>query len=199
MAEWIIRFIDQHGYLGITALMCLENIFPPLPSELIMPFAGFAAARGQLHPLGAVLAGVLGSVLGTLPWYWAGRRLGSQRLKAWARCHGRWLAVSAEDIEHGERWFARHGARSVMLGRLVPALRSVISAPAGVAAMAPGPFLLWSSLGTALWTALLAALGYLLEDRYAEVGHWLEPLTRIFVVGCVLAYLYRVLTFGRRR
>lgn len=199
MADWIIGLIEQHGYLGIALLMLVENVFPPIPSELIMPFAGFVAARGELHPGGVVLAGVCGSVLGTLPWYWAGRRVGSERLKRWAGRHGRWLTVSPADIERGERWFARHGAGAVLFGRLVPALRSVISAPAGVARMPLARFLPWTVLGTALWTSALAALGYVLDAGYERVAQWLDPVSTAVIVGAVLAYLWRLATFRPTR
>ncbi|WP_119155967.1 DedA family protein [Caldimonas tepidiphila] len=197
MAEWIIGFISQHGYLGIAALMLLENVFPPIPSELIMPFAGFVAARGELHPAGVVLAGLAGSLAGTLPWYWAGRRIGSERLERWARRHGRWLAVSGEDIVRADEWFDRHGTKSVLFGRLVPAVRSLVSAPAGISGMPFGRFLLWSAAGSALWTSALAATGYLLEERYTAVAGWVEPLSTAVVAGALLAYVYRVATFRR--
>ena len=178
MAQWIIGFIEQYGYLGIAALMLAENVFPPLPSELIMPFAGFAAARGSLHPLLVVVAGTAGSLAGTLPWYWAGRRLGSERLKRWAGRHGRWLTLSPADVERAERWFDRHGTIAVLFGRLVPAVRSVISLPAGMARMPLPKFLLWSLAGSLAWNALHVALGYLLEARYEQVSRWLDPVSR---------------------
>ena len=131
MANWIIEFIGQQGYLGVALLMILENVFPPIPSELIMPFAGFVAARGDLNGVGVLLAGTVGSVLGTMPWYVAGRFLSVDRLKAWAGRYGRWLAMSPGDIEQAEHWFRRRGERAVFLGRMVPAVRSVISASGG--------------------------------------------------------------------
>lgn len=197
MTDWIISFIEDFGYGGIVALMLLENIFPPIPSELIMPFAGFAAARGQLHPLGVVLAGMLGSVLGTLPWYWAGRKLGLARLKALAARHGRWLTMSPRELDEAQSWFKKHGAPSVMLGRVVPGVRSVISMPAGIAKMPLAAFLLWSCAGSLLWSAALAGVGFVLESRYEEAKAALEWATRAIVTGLVAAYVWRVVTFGR--
>jgi membrane protein DedA with SNARE-associated domain len=197
MTDWIIAFIEQHGYGGIVLLMLLENVFPPIPSELIMPFAGFAAARGQLHPIGVVLAGMLGSVLGTLPWYWAGRKLGLARLKRLAARHGRWLTLSPQELEGAQQWFRKHGAPSVMFGRVMPGVRSVISMPAGIARMPLAAFLLWSCAGSLLWAGLLGGVGFVLESRYEEAKVALEWLTRA-VVGALLAtYLWRVATFGR--
>ncbi len=198
MANWIIDFISQQGYLGVALLMILENVFPPIPSELIMPFAGFVAARGDLNGIGVLLAGTVGSVLGTLPWYVAGRFLSVERLKAWAGRHGRWLAMSPDDIDRAEHWFQRHGGRAVFLGRMVPAVRSVISAPAGIVGMGLPRFLLWSVAGSMLWVGALVALGYLLENQYDRVAQWLDPVSKVIVGVALVAYLWRVVTFRKR-
>jgi membrane protein DedA with SNARE-associated domain len=195
MADWITSFISEGGYLAIAALMALENIFPPVPSELIMPFAGAVAARGDLDFALVVVAGSIGSLLGTLPWYWAGARLGADRLKRWADRHGRWLTITGDEIERADRWFDRHGSWAVALGRLVPALRTVISAPAGIMAMPFGRFLLWSALGTTVWTSLLAGIGMMLGDRYDEIAHWLDPVTTVVLAGAVIGWLWRVIRF----
>ena len=197
MANWIIEFIGQQGYLGVALLMILENVFPPIPSELIMPFAGFVAARGDLNGIGVLLAGTVGSVLGTMPWYVAGRFLSVERLKAWAGRHGRWLAMSPDDIDRAERWFRLRGERAVFLGRMVPAVRSVISAPAGIVGMGLPRFLVWSIAGSMLWVGALVALGYLLEDQYDRVAQWLDPVSKVIVGIAVVAYLWRVVTFKK--
>jgi membrane protein DedA with SNARE-associated domain len=199
MAEWIIRFIEQHGYLAVAGLMVVENLFPPIPSELIMPFAGFAAARGELNAVAVVAVGAVSSVVGALPWYVVGRWIGRDRLLRWVERDGRWLTVERDDLLRAESWFARRGALAVCVGRLVPALRSVISAPAGIARMPLLRFLLWSTLGSAIWCAALVTLGHLLEQRYTEVARWLDPATRIILAGCVLAYAWRWWRYPRRR
>jgi membrane protein DedA with SNARE-associated domain len=199
MAQWIIDFIEEHGYLAIVLLMLLENVFPPIPSEFIVPFGGFVSSQGELSLVGVVLAGTAGSLLGTLPWYWAGRRIGHHRLRAWARQHGRWVAVSPEDVDKANRWFEQHSGRAVFLGRLVPALRSVISAPAGVAAMPLPRFLLWSTAGSLLWVTALAAAGHALGGQYELVMRWMEPVSRVVLGMAVAAYVWRVWRFGRRR
>lgn len=198
MADWIIGFIEQHGYFGVAALMMLENVFPPIPSELIMPFAGFVSARGTLDPLGVLAAGVAGSLAGTLPWYWLGRAVGRDRVYVLVARHGRWLTVSTDDLHRAEQWFARWGVASVLLGRLVPAVRSVISVPAGLEAMPLPRFLAWSALGTSAWTALLLGAGYLLEGNYEKVAGFVDPVSTAVVVGCVLVYGYRLVR-GRGR
>jgi membrane protein DedA with SNARE-associated domain len=198
MADWIIGFIEQYGYFGVAALMMLENVFPPIPSELIMPFAGFVSARGTLDPLGVLAAGVAGSLVGTLPWYWLGRAVGRQRVHTLVARHGRWLTISTDDLHRAEQWFARWGMLSVLLGRLVPAVRSVISVPAGLERMPFAGFIFWSALGTTAWTALLLGAGYLLEGNYDAVGRFVDPVSTVVVVGCVLVYLYRLFS-GRGR
>lgn len=199
MAQWIIDFIEQYGYAAIAALMLLENVVPPIPSELIMPFAGFNAARGNLHPVWVVLTGTAGSVAGTLPWYWAGRKIGLQRLQAWADRYGRWLTVSRSDLLKAHDWFTKKGEAAVALGRLVPALRSVISAPAGIVRMPLVRFVCWSTAGSLVWTSLLALAGYVLEAHYESVGRWLDPVAKAIVAAAVGAYLWRVATFRSNR
>ena len=152
MADWVTDLIAEHGYLALVLLMFLENVFPPIPSELIMPFAGYAVAKGDINPIAAVIAGSAGSLLGALAWYGVGYGLGSEGLKRVAKRYGRWLTISESDVEHAERWFDRYGGAAVCIGRLIPAVRSVISAPAGIAQMGLLRFLLWSSIGTTAWT-----------------------------------------------
>ncbi|RZL63045.1 MAG: DedA family protein [Variovorax sp.] len=192
MSGWIIGFIEQYGYLGVAALMMLENVFPPIPSELIMPFAGYVGARGTLSPWGVLFAGVAGSIAGTLPWYWLGRRVGRERVLRLVARYGRWLTVSTDDLLRAEQWFQRWGVHSVLLGRLVPAVRSVISLPAGIEAMPLPTFLFWSTLGTAAWTALLLGLGFVLEDNYEQVARFVDPISTTVVVGCVVVYVWRL-------
>lgn len=198
MSDWIIGFIEQWGYWGIAALMALENIVPPIPSELIMPFAGYVAASGELHVVGVVAAGSAGSLIGTLPWYVAGRLLGFTRVRGWASRHGRWLTVSPADVDKAQRWFDRRGPAAVFLGRMVPAVRSVISLPAGLADMSPARFLGWSYAGSLLWTGALTALGFALENRYDEAAKWLDPVAKAILGLAVASYVFRVSRFTKR-
>lgn len=196
MADWITGFIEHHGYVAVALLMLVETVFPPVPSELVLPFAGFAAARGELHPAGVIAAAVTGALAGTLLWYWAGRALGAQRVKHLAARHGRWLTLEPEEVTRAQKWFERYGAAMVLFGRVIPGVRSVISLPAGIARMPLPKFLLWTVLGTTAWTALLVGTGYALEARYNVAGHWLEWATRVIVGGLLIAYVWRVITFG---
>jgi len=126
MIDTFQHLIDQLGYAGVLLLLFVENIFPPLPSEVVMPFCGFAAARGQLGLPGVIAAAVLGSMLGQMPWYYAGRLLGQRRVLALAGRYGRWLTVTPHEVERVLGWFQRYGAGTVFFGRMVPAIRAVI-------------------------------------------------------------------------
>ncbi|OSP56574.1 DedA family protein [Pseudoruegeria sp. SK021] len=195
MVEWVTALVGGLGLIGIAWLMFLENVFPPIPSELIMPLAGFTAATGQHDLWAVILAGTLGSVAGAVMWYWVGRRVGSDRMRRLAARHGRWLTLSPQDITRAEDWFHRHGAIAVLLGRLVPAVRTLISVPAGAARMSQGSFLIWTSLGTAVWSGLLAVAGYALRSSYTDVGKWMDPLATAVLVGMLGWYLWRVITW----
>ena len=199
MFDWIASLIDAIGPWGVGLLMLLENVFPPIPSELIMPLAGFLAAQGKMGMVAAVLAGTLGSLAGATVWYAIGRAVGADRLRRWAETHGRWMTVSPEDIDKAESWFERYGSYAVFFGRLVPAVRTLISVPAGLARMPLLPFLFWSGLGSLMWTSLLAAAGYILQARYHQVEVWVDPLSTAVVVAVVLIYVWRVATWKRRR
>ncbi|MBU0725277.1 MAG: DedA family protein [Alphaproteobacteria bacterium] len=193
MIDWISDIVAGSGYPGIVFLMFVENIFPPIPSELIMPLAGFAAAKGNLSLAGVVMAGTLGSVLGALPWYYAGRAWGLGRFKQLAGRHGRWLTMGPEDVEQANAWFDRHRGRSVLLGRLMPTVRTLISVPAGIARMSMPAFLLFTALGTAVWTAVLAFAGYLLQGSYEKVAAIIDPLSLVVMAGIIGLYIYRLL------
>ncbi|MGR3572972.1 DedA family protein [Brevirhabdus sp.] len=198
MFDWITGLIDAGGLFGVAALMFLENLFPPIPSELIMPLAGFNAANGSMNLVAVIVAGSLGSLLGAYFWYWIGQKVGMARLKRLAASHGRWLTVTPDELESARDWFNRHGAAAVLFGRLVPTIRTFISVPAGVAPMPLGKFLLYSALGTAVWTAFLTLLGYVLQSQYDKVEQYMNPISTAVVIGLVAFYLWRVATYGKR-
>jgi membrane protein DedA with SNARE-associated domain len=195
MASWIEAVVANAGILGIALLMFLENVFPPIPSELIMPLAGYAAAQGHASLTGVILAGTLGSLAGATFWYGLGRLFGEDRVKRFADRHGRWLTMSRADVEKADAWFSRYGHLAVLFGRLVPTVRTLISIPAGLAGMPLRRFLPYSAIGTAVWTALLALLGYALGGRYEAVAHWIDPISLLVLALIVAIYLWRVATY----
>jgi membrane protein DedA with SNARE-associated domain len=200
MIELFQHFIDTMGYAGVFLLLFIENIFPPLPSEVVAPFCGYAAARGELDIGGVIFAAVLGSMVGQLPWYYAGWVLGQRRVESLAGRYGRWLTVTPHEVERVFGWFNRFGGASVFFGRMVPAVRAVISLPAGIARMNIWKFLAFSLAGTTLWMGGLAYAGYRLGQNYQQVEVYLGPGTKIVVALVVLLYLIRLaLSFRKGR
>jgi len=195
MFEWIAEWINAAGYTGIVVLMFLENVFPPIPSELIMPMAGYLVSQGEMSLVGVVAAGTLGTILGALPFYYAGKFLGLERLKQWADRYGRWFTVSPADIDKSHRWFEKYGIWTVLLCRLVPGVRSLISIPAGINNMHMGQFLVYSTIGSAIWSTVLAIAGYMLGVNYSKVEVYVGPASKVILGAIVLIYLYRVITY----
>ncbi|MBD2017279.1 DedA family protein [Microcoleus sp. FACHB-53] len=189
MKEWIINIMTSLSYWGIGLLMFAENLFPPIPSELIMPLAGFTVSQGKMSFVPAVLAGVIGTIIGALPWYYAGKLVGEERLKALADKYGKWITVSSQEIDKVTRWFDRYGNKAVLLGRLVPGIRTLISLPAGLSNMPLVPFLIYSTLGTTIWVMLLTFLGFILGDNYELVDEYLAPVSKIVLVFLIVAFI----------
>lgn len=199
MNTFIEEFMNQGGYVAIAALMFLENVFPPIPSEIVMPLAGYSAAQGELSPVGVVIAGSVGSLAGAAFWFVIGWALGTGRVKRWSARHGRWLTLTPKDIAAGERWFRRWGGWAVLFGRLIPTVRTFVSVPAGMAHMPIPTFALFTTIGTVAWTALLAVAGMWLGNGPDAVARYLEPVSLTVIGGIVLYYVYRVVTFERER
>ena len=194
MSDWIIRLIEQSGYLGIAFLMFLETVFPPIPSEIIMSIAGVAAGQGKLDYGLVVAAGTAGAMLGNILWYLGARALGIPRLEPVVRRWGRWITMSWAEVKRAERWFDQHGTFFVFLGRLLPTVRSLVSIPAGLLKMSFRRFLIASTLGTAGWTALLAGAGYKLGENYTEIDKIIGPASSAILVVLGLGYIFRVWT-----
>lgn len=195
MAHWIIETISSLGYLGIFLLMLVEAVFPPIPSELIIPFAGFSVINGELNFIGVVAAASLGSVAGMIPWYLAGRLFGLGRVRSLADRYGRWFTLNADEIDLAAGWFKRFGPAIVLFGRLLPIIRTLISVPAGLARMPPPLFFAASLVGIVVWNTLLAGAGYLLAGHYHIVEAWLDPVTLAVLVAVVALYAFRLVTW----
>ena len=195
MSDWVVRLIEQSGYLGVGFLMFLETIFPPIPSEVIMPVAGISAAKGEMSLPWVIASGTAGAMLGNTVWYLAARALGVIRLKPFIEKHGRLLTMSWHEVERAERWFRRQGAFFVFLGRMLPTVRSLVSVPAGLLKMRFRTFLIASTVGTAGWTAMLAVAGYKLRENFGEIDHWLGPISNAILVTLAAGYLWRLWTY----
>jgi len=197
MTEWITGLIERMGYLGIALLMFLENLFPPLPSEVIMPMAGYTASDGNLSIVGVLAAGTVGTLGGALFWFTVARKLGEERLRRWAERHGRWITLSPGDIDKLDAWFDAHSRWAVPVGHLVPGIRTLISIPAEIFGMGLTRFVLLTALGAGAWTSALGLAGYVLGSRFDQVDRYLGPASTAIMGAILLLYLYRVVTFKR--
>nr|WP_238993843.1 DedA family protein [Calothrix sp. PCC 6303] len=192
MTNWIKTTIESLGYLGIALMMFLENLFPPIPSELIMPLAGYTASLqdSKLNIFGVFVAGLVGSVAGGLVWYYPGKLLGQDRLYAIADRYGKWITVSSKDLVKATRWFNKQGKTAVFIGRLVPGVRTLISVPAGFSNMPLLPFLFYTTLGSAVWVGLLTYTGYILGSQYKLVEEYLAPVSKFVLGALIVAFVY---------
>lgn len=192
MADWIYEVIRQGGYPGIVFLMALENIFPPLPSELIMGIAGIAVARGHMDFWPLLVSGTLGVTLGNYALFVVADRLGYERLRPFIARWGRWLTMEWHDVEAAGRFLRRHGHWVVFFLRFAPMFRTVISIPAGLAHMSHLKFLVFTALGATIWNALLIFGGQWLGRAFSRAEDWLGWATIAFGVATLVFYLWRM-------
>ena len=193
MSQWIINLINDAGYLGVGFLMFLETVFPPVPSEVIMPVAGLAAARGTMSLAGVIASGTAGAMLGNYFWYLAARVVGLERFRPFIKRFGRFLTLDWAEIEKAQRLFGTQGWAIVFFGRMLPTLRSLISIPAGLLKMRLTTFFFWSTIGTAIWTTLLAMAGYMLGKRFQEIETVIGPLSIAVIVVIAAGYVWRLI------
>lgn len=195
MEDWIIRLVDAGGYAGVALLMLLETVFPPVPSEVIMTVAGVAAARGTLNLGGVIAAGTAGAMLGNWLWFWLAIKLGRDRLNWLINRYSRWLTLDWAEVERGHRLFGKHGSIIVLFARMIPTLRSLISIPAGLFGMSLRRFLIFSTIGTAGWSAALAGVGYALGAQFEDVEKYLGPLSTLVIALIIASYIWRLVTW----
>jgi membrane protein DedA with SNARE-associated domain len=185
MAAWAIGIMSSLGYWGIGLLMFLENLFPPIPSELIMPLAGFTVAQGKMNFGIAIFAGTIGTMLGTYAWYYLGRLANYHRLQTWTERYGKWIGVTAKDIDRVNDWFNKHGSKAVFFGRMVPGIRTLISLPAGINNMPFASFTIYSTIGTLIWTLALTTAGFLLGENYTSIERYIAPVSKVVLFGLI--------------
>ena len=182
------------GYGAILLAMFLENLIPPIPSELIMPLGGFYVSQGQLGFFPVVLAGLIGTVIGALPWYGIGRLVNEERLEQWLEKNGRWLGINPQELARSRKWFNRYGVSLVFWGRLVPGIRTLISVPAGVELMPIAPFLIWTTAGSLIWTLFLTITGFYLGDNYGNIEKWISPFSSMFKIIIITFISFALVT-----
>ncbi|NNG99365.1 DedA family protein [Acinetobacter sp. ANC 5414] len=194
LTEWIISIMEQLGYLGIALLMFLDNIFPPIPSEIIMPSAGYSASQGELLLVGVVIAGCIGSLIAAAILYWIGYKFNHDSIFRFVDRYGKYLFIKSPDVKKSLDWFEHYGHRIVFFGRMIPAVRSLISIPAGMSHMPFWKFMFYSSLGTIIWTTFLAYVGFyfgenqaLMQNIFSQVSHVIMGI----VIAIVVWVLYR--------
>ncbi len=198
MTDWIGAFIASSGYWAVAILMFVETIFPPIPSEVIMPLAGIGAAQQELSLAGVILSGTAGAMAGNIAWFLLAWKLGLDRFERFLIRYGRILTLDEAELARVRRLFDRHGGGIVGVGRVLPTLRTLISVPAGLVRMNLRTFLLYSTLGTFLWTMGLAIAGYLLGSNVRQIDTILGALSTLVILLLFAVYLYRVVTWKRR-
>ena len=198
MHELIIGAIEQGGLVGIFLLMALENIFPPIPSEVIMGLGGVAVSRGTMDFWPLMISGTVGSTLGNYAWYWLGDHWGRTRLEPFVERWGRWLTMEWEDVEKARGFFRRHGPWVVFVFRFTPIFRTMISLPAGLAHMGVWRFLAFTFAGAFIWNLLLVEGGRRLADWLEESQHILGWIILGFIGLALVGYLWRVVTWKPR-
>ena len=164
------------AYLTISLAMFLENIIPPIPSEIIMPLGGFFVYQEKLNFYIVVFWGLFGTILGSLPWYYLGRLVNETRISNFLDNKGKYLGISSDDLIKSKKWFEKYGVSLVFWGRLVPGIRTLISVPAGIELMPLKKFLIWTSLGSLIWVALLTYAGYLFGENYPIIETYIDKI-----------------------
>lgn len=198
MTELILNIIQSWGYVGIAILMFLENVFPPIPSEVIMSLGGVAVSQGRFDFWTLVIAAVIGTTLGNWVWYWIGRGVGYERLKPLVDRYGRWLTMDWAEVEKLHDIFLRFGSGIVFFCRFLPIARTMISLPAGMVKMSQIKFLIWTAAGSTIWITALAGAGHWFGKQFSEAERFIGPVAILSIGLLILLYLYRVFTWKPR-
>jgi membrane protein DedA with SNARE-associated domain len=195
VTEFILDLIESWGYAGIFILMFLENVFPPIPSEVIMALGGVAVAQGRFDFWTMVTVAVAGTTFGNWVWYGVGRWVGYERLKPLIDRYGRWLTLDWDEVERLHAFFLKYGSGIVFFCRFLPIARTMISLPAGMVQMSQLKFLVWTAAGSTIWITALAGAGSWFGKQFAEVDRFIGPLAVVAIGTLVLVYIYRVVTW----
>jgi membrane protein DedA with SNARE-associated domain len=193
LADWVTDVINSLGYLGVALLVALENLFPPIPSEIVLPFAGFVASDGDASLIGMIVAATVGSLAGALILYGIAASIGPVRLERFLVRYGRWFRLTPADIAKSEEWFDRRSGTAVLICRCIPLVRSLISIPAGFRRMPLGRFVAYTVIGSAVWNTALIGAGYLLRSRWEEVEpvlSWFQYVVVALIVAAIAWYAW---------
>jgi membrane protein DedA with SNARE-associated domain len=198
IANWALDLMESLGYVGVAAITALESTVVPIPSEVVLPLAGFLAGQGRFSLPAVILAATVGSVVGALVMYALGAWLGERRLRALVDRYGRYVMVGGADVDRADDWFDRHGAAAVLIGRLIPVVRSAISIPAGLRRMSILTFVVYTTIGSAVWNGALIGLGWLLGDRWQQVQPYVSYV-EYGVIALVLVVIGRFIWSRRQK
>ena len=196
--EYISKAVETNeyiAYLTICFAMFLENIIPPIPSEIIMPLGGFFVYQQKLNFYLLVFWGLFGTILGSLPWYYLGRMVNEKRIANFLDKRGKYLGISSSDLYKSKQWFDRYGVTLVFWGRLVPGIRTLISVPAGVELMPLRKFLIWTTFGSLIWVSLLTYAGYLFGENYLIIETYLDQIKYVVKPLLFLIFIYFLIKF----
>lgn len=199
MESWITQFIEDFGYLGVFLMIALENVFPPIPSEIILCFGGFMTTSTDLTIVGVITASTLGSVVGAIILYAIGLLMDVNRLERIIDRWGHILRLTKEDIHKAQSWFDRFGIWTVFFCRMIPLIRSLISIPAGMAKMNFLTFLLFTTLGTLIWNTLLVNLGAQFGEAWPTIVHYFDYYSNFVYIIIVITIILGVIWFFRRK
>ena len=199
--EYISKAVDANStiaYLTISLAMFLENIIPPIPSEIIMPLGGFFVYQQKLNLYILIFWGLLGTVAGSLPWYYLGKLVNEKRLSNFLDKRGKFLGITSDDLSKSKRWFDKYGVSLVFWGRLVPGIRTLISVPAGMEMMPLKRFLIWTTFGSLIWVTLLTYAGYMFGENYQIIETYLDQIKYFVKPILILIFLYFFIRFFMR-
>lgn len=199
MQNWITDFMEQFGYIGIALIIALENVFPPIPSEIVLPFGGFMTTNSSLTIFGVVLAATIGSVLGAVILYGVGRLLDVQRMEKIIDRWGHILRIKKEDVHKADAWFDKYGYWTVLFCRMIPLVRSLISIPAGMSNMHFGLFLLFTTIGTLIWNTILVSIGAALGENWHSITEFMDIYSSIAYVIIGAAGIAGIIWYVRRQ
>ncbi len=195
LSDWVTEVIDALGYVGVALLIALENLFPPIPSEIVLPFAGFVASdRGGFALIGMIIAATVGSLVGAWILYGLSAWIGRERLRRFLLRYGKWLRLTTDDVDRAEAWFDRRAVVAVLVGRCVPLIRSVVSIPAGFRRMPFGIFTLYTLIGSLVWNAVLISIGYALRDNWEDVEpalDWFQYVVLALILAAIVWFIWR--------
>ena len=200
MQEFILNIMNQFGYIGVFLLIAIENIFPPIPSEVILLFGGFMTTYTRLNIIGMVIASTLGSVIGAIVLYYIGKIFNKDRLKKIISGKiGKIIRLKPSDIDKADQWFDTKGNKTVFFCRFVPLIRSLISIPAGMSEMPMGKFLLYTVIGSTIWNTVLIIVGSIVGENWTSILNILDTYSHIVVILLAIIVVAFVYIFYHKR